>query len=339
MRFWVFFLLVGAGCKTENLAQKAPLQVASSEKGLPPAPPIRPVLGLPPVPESPSNPLTPEKAELGRWLFFDKRMSKDGSMACEGCHHIPLAYTSGKALDAKVGGALNKRNAPTMKNLGYHTLYYWDGRMPTLEAVSNAAWKGQLGADPATVAATLGNIPAYRAQFERALGEGPTAENVPLALASFFRSLRTGNSAYDRFMAGDTRALSAKAQEGYRVFLKANCNVCHVPPLFSDFDFHRIGWGKGDAGRKDATQREDDEGKFKTPSLRDVALTAPYFHDGQAQTLDEAIDFMARGGGAEPGSSPKWRPANLTAAEKAQLRAFLESLTGETGPEEAPALP
>jgi cytochrome c peroxidase len=293
---------------------------------------------LPEVPQSAENLVSAEKAELGWKLFYDKRLSKDGSMACAQCHHLDKAFTSGAAVDAKVGGAMNKRNAPTMLNLGYHTTWYWDGRMATLEAVSNAAWKGQLGADPEAVAKVLNEVPVYKALFERAFGEPATAFNVPKALASFFRTLNTGNSAWDKAQAGDKKALTAEQAEGFKVFSAKGCATCHVPPLFTNFEFENLGLGE-DPGRKDATRADADLGKFKVPSLRDVALTAPYFHDGSAKTLDEAVAFMAKGGNKNPNLSAKLKPQKLSAKETKALKAFLESLTGEATYTTEPTLP
>jgi len=307
---------------------------------LPPAPalPTTPAgLGVVKAPDD--NPTTPEKVELGWKLFFDKRLSKDDSMACENCHHLDKAYTSGNAVDAKVGGGMNKRNAASMLNLGFYGSFYWDGRMPSLEACSAAAWKGQLGADPAAVATKLNAIPQYKALFDRAFGgtAGATADNVPKALGAFFRALLSGNSKWDKFMAGDKKALSKDAQAGWATFQKSECIACHVPPFFSDSDFHTLGIGD-DPGRKDATKKDEDTNKFKTPSLRNVALTAPYFHDGHAKTLDEAITLMGKGGN-KPGTDPKLKPAKLSAKDIANVKAFLESLTGESTFTKAPALP
>lgn len=340
-------------CKTAETPKPAPpppapVPVAETPK---PAPPPEPVVELPPVkplpalpvgmaePKSPDdNAVTAEKAELGWFLFFEPRLSKDGSMACAQCHHTDKAYTSGNALDAKVGGAMNKRNAPTMVGLGFHTSWYWDGRMATLEAVSNAAWKGQLGADPATVAKALNDVPVYKAMFKRAFGEPATADNVPKALATFFRTLNTGNSAFDKEAAGDKAALSKDAKAGKELFSKAGCVACHVPPFFSDFAFHGIGLGD-DAGRMDATKDEKDKGKFKTPTLRNVALTAPYFHDGSAKTLEEAITLMANGGNKVATPDPQLKPVKWNAKQVAQVKAFLEALSGELTYPSAPKLP
>lgn len=319
----------------------APVAVAPAPT-LPVPPPIpAPLAPLPAVTAPDDSPLTPETVELGHRLFFDKALSKDGSMSCASCHYPERAWTTPNAVDAKVGGALNKRNAPTMLNLAYHSSWYWDGRAPTLEAVSAAAWKGQLGADPAAIATALNTNPELKARFKRSYKETATADNIPKALASFLRALTNADAPYDRFAAGDKTAISADAQKGYAVFVKSGCLTCHTPPLFSDLAFHNVGVGSDkpeaerDHGRKDATKKDEDEGKFKTPSLRNVALTGPYFHDGQTKTLDEAIDLMAKGGGKAAGLDPALKPVKLSAKEKAQLKAFLESLTGTssfTGP-------
>jgi len=303
---------------------------------LPPAPPIPPTPPfLPAIQDPPDNPTTPEKVELGYLLFFDKRMSKDESMSCESCHHTDKAWTEGQAVSPKVGGAMNKRNAPTVLNVAYHTSFYWDGRAPTVEAVSKAAWTGQLGADPATVATKLAGNATYRAHFQRAFASPPSAENIPKALASFFRALKSGNAPYDRFEEGDQKAVSKQARRGFEVFRKANCALCHVPPLYTDSLFHNTGiaWAdveesKRDHGRMDATKDPKDDGKFKTPTMRDIALTAPYFHDGSVKTLDEAMDLMIRGGKKNPNIDEKLKPAKLSKADRAALKAFLESLTG-----------
>jgi len=305
----------------------------------PPPPLPKPPLGVAQVKAPEDNPTTAAKVDLGYKLFFDKRLSKDDSMACESCHHIEQAYTSGKPVDEKVGGKVNIRNAPSMLNLGFYTTFYWDGRMPTLEAVSTAAWKAQLGADPEVVAAKLNAIPQYKALFDRAFGGdvGATPDNVPKALAAFFRVLASGNSRWDKFMAGNKKALSQEAQDGWATFQKSECIACHVPPFFSDSDFHTLGIGE-DPGRKDATKADADANKFKTPSLRNVALTAPYFHDGHAQTLDEAIALMARGG-LKPGTDPKLNLVELSPQELSNLKAFLEALTGESTFKKPPKLP
>ncbi len=312
---------------------------------LPPAPPIpRTPPFLPSLEDPKENPTTPEKVQLGYMLFFEKLLSKDRSMSCESCHHPDLAWTEGRPVSPKVGGALNKRNAPTMLNVAYHTSFYWDGRSPTVEAVSKAAWTGQLGADPASIVVALNTNGTYRAHFMRAFNSPATADNIPMALASFLRALKSGNAPYDKFEQGDKKAVSAEAKRGFQVFRKANCALCHVPPLYTDFQFHNVGWAwdlgdKRDHGRMDATKDPKDDGKFKTPTLRDIAKTAPYFHDGGAKTLDEAIDFMVGGGKKNPNLDEKLKRAKLSKKDKAALKAFLESLTGTATFTRAPELP
>lgn len=349
---WFAAVVTLVACKTTETPAPAtrPAEAApqpAPEPTPPPAPklelPAAPALpatpaGLPAIPASAENPLTPEKAELGWKLFYDKRLSKDGSMACAQCHDLTRAFTTPNALDAKVGGALNKRNSPTVLNLAYHPAWYWDGRAATLEAVSAAAWKGQLGADPAAAAKALNDVPVYKAMFERAFGEPASADNVPRALASFFRTLNDGNSAYDRWQAGEKNALSADAAEGFKLFNARGCATCHVPPLFTNFEFENAGLGD-DAGRKDATKADADQGKFKVPSLRNVALTAPYFHDGSIATLEDAVAFMAKGGNKNPNLSAKLKPQKLSARESRQLKLFLEALTGQSTYTAEPSLP
>lgn len=344
------FSLLMAGC-THDQSSTAATQTATASPPPPPAPPPappEPQVQLPPAPpipptpaflpaiqDSPDNPTTPEKVVLGYLLFFDKRMSKDESMSCESCHHTDKAWTEGQAVSPKVGGAMNKRNAPTVLNVAYHTSFYWDGRVATLEGVSNAAWTGQLGADPAAVANKLAANATYRAHFQRAFDSPPSAKNIPMALASFFRALKSGNAPYDQYEQGEKKAASKQAQRGFEVFRKANCALCHVPPLYTDSLFHNVGiaWAdvdvaKRDHGRMDATKDPKDDGKFKTPTLRDIALTAPYFHDGSVKTLDEAIDLMVAGGKKNPNLDEKLKPAKLSKSDRAALKAFLQSLTG-----------
>ena len=297
------------------------------------------------VTEPKDNATTPEKVALGYQLFFDKRLSKDGSMSCESCHHPALAWTSGNAVDLKVGGKKNKRNSPTVENIGYHSLFYWDGRKPTVEAVSEAAWTGQLGADPKTIAGQLNAIAIYRAEFQRAFKADATAQNIPQALAAFLRTLKTGNAPWDKHDGGDKKAVSKEVTRGSALFQKARCTLCHVPPLYSDFQFHNAGIGidkqgdDRDHGRMDATKDAQDDGKFKTPSLRDAAKTGPYFHDGSVASLDEAIALMAKGGNRNANLDEKLKPNKLAKKDLAAIKAFVESLTGTATFTTAPALP
>ncbi len=345
-------LLSGCPKKEEPKADVAPAVDASAPAPqavqLEPAPaiPDRPT-HLPEPPAAPAeNALSAEKVALGHTLFFDARLSKDDTKSCESCHHPDNAYVSPQPVDTKVGGAANKRNAPTMLNLAYHgNGYYWDGRKPTLEAVVEAAWTGQLGADPAAIAAKLNGNETYKALFQRAFKEDATAKNIPMALASFLRVNWSGNSAWDHYEGGEKEAVNKEVLHGFEVFKKAGCALCHVPPLFSDFDYHNVGIGtdkkpaEQDKGRTDASKDEKDAGKFKTPTLRDIEKSGPYFHDGSVGTLDEAIDLMAAGGKKNKLLDKKLKPAKLSKADKAALKAFLISLTGNYSFGAGPQLP
>ena len=338
--------IADAGAKAVSAVRSAAEDIAEAVQKLPPPPPIPDTpMFLPAVEEPPDNPTTAEKVWLGYQLFFDNRLSKDGSMSCESCHHPELAWTSGKPTDPKVGGGPNKRNAPTMENVAYYHSFYWDGRAPTMEAVSAAAWKGQLSADPDPTAVKLNAIVGYRAQFQRAFKEDATGKNVPLALAAFLRALKTGNAPWDKFEQGEGDAVSMEARRGYRVFQKARCTLCHVPPLYTDAEFHNVGVGydkpeaERDHGRMDATKDPKDDGKFKTPTLRDIAKTAPYFHDGGVGSLSDAVDFMLKGGIKNPNRDEKLKPNRLSARDRKALQAFLESLTGTPTYTKAPELP
>lgn len=352
------FVLVLAACKEEDKSKSTSPEPSAQASGaaiaatveplkvdLPPSPPVPAVPeGLPPVPEGSDKDITPDKVALGWALFFDTRLSKDGSKACQSCHHPESGWATHDAVDAKVGGAKNKRNAPSVQNLAYHKQYYWDGRMPTLEAVCNAAWKGQLGAEPGDIAKRLNEIPGYRARFERAFGGDAGADNVPKALAAFLFALKNGGSPFDKFVKGDKAALSSQAAHGYKLFASSGCTNCHQPPLFTDGAYHNAGigslpdGGESDKGREDATKDAADEGKFKTPSLRDVAKTAPYFHDGSATTLEEAIKTMSSGGVKTPRLDPALKPHALSEKDREDLRAFLDSLSGTATFEGPPAV-
>lgn len=289
---------------------------------------------LPAPPESATNPTTPEKAALGKKLFFDKRLSGDGSMACESCHYRHLGWADGMVLSRKVGGAMNSRHTPTVYNTGYYTAWYWDGRATTLEGQIAAAWKGQIGADPAKAAEAIAAVPAYLSEFESVFGSAPDVDNIPQALAAFLRTLNSGEAPWDRYVAGDKAAVTAEAVAGYELFTgKAGCHACHTPPLFTDRSFHNIGLEAGkakpDPGRYAVTQDPKDLSAFKTPTLRSVAISGPYFHDGQVSRLDEAIRYMAGGGRADPNKSRLLVDRQLSESEIGLLVAFLATLTSE----------
>ena len=308
--------------------------------------PLEPPLGLqsaqlvaPLVP----NELTVAKAELGKKLFFDPRLSASGKMGCVNCHYPDKAFTDGVAHSVKDNGKKNSRNSPTMFNVGYYPALYWDGRTVGLESNGWAAWTGQLGGDPAEVAGRLNKIAAYKAEFEAAFGKAADEDTIVQALSSFLRTLRSGNSAYDRHQAGDESAMSEAAKAGLGLFSgKAGCVTCHVPPLFTTMQYHNLGIGmkaeSPDIGRAKPSKDASKTGAFKTPTLREVAHTAPYFHDGSVATLTEAVTLVAGGGIDNPHKDPLMTNRNLSEAEIGQLVAFLEALSGDVD-WRAPVLP
>lgn len=289
---------------------------------------------LPAPPDPADNPTTPEKAALGKQLFFDKRLSGDGSMACQGCHFRHLGWTDGLPLSRKVGGGMNTRHTPTVYNTAYLSSWYWDGRAPTLEGQITAAWKGQIGADPAKASAVIAAIPGYQSQFKGVFGAAPNPDNVAKALAAFLRSLNSGEAPWDRYAAGETTAVTADAAAGYQLFTgKAGCAACHRPPLFTDSQFHNIGLEAGkpqpDPGRFAVTKDPADMSAFKTPTLRSVAISGPYFHDGSAASLEQAVRYMAAGGNPTASRSGLLVDRKLSDTEISQIIAFLNSLTSE----------
>lgn len=323
------------------LALAVTLAACSSPPLLDPSAP-RPSL-LPPVPHPFDNPYTPAKAALGKQLFVDTRLSGSGKMACQSCHYRELGWTDAKVLSRKDDGNLNTRHTPSLYNVGHQAAWYWDGRATTLEGQVTAAWRAQIGADPAKVTALLNGVPGYRSQFQAVFGGEATPQNVAQALATYFRTVVSDDSPWDRHERGDPRAVSRDAIEGQALFAgKGRCVACHAPPYYGNSTFFNIGLEHGkdkpDPGRFNVTKVPSDTGAFKTPSLRSVALGAPYFHDGSAATLKEAVRYMAGGGKPDPNKTPVLQPTGLTEPELDKIVAFLESLTS-TETWQAPTLP
>jgi cytochrome c peroxidase len=316
---------------------------------LPAAPQLPPLpAGLPETPSPETNPTTPEKVELGAMLFFDKRLSDGGQHSCESCHVPEQGWADGQPLSKKASGEMNTRHTPTLFNVGYLQDFYWDGRKKTLEDQILAAWTGQMGATPAKIADKLDAIPAYKARFERAFaGEPASDKTIPMALAAFVRTIRIGDSAWDRFEGGDAAAATDELKAGFKVFTeKAQCALCHAPPYYMDTLHHNVGIGyenveKPDVGRFEVTKDAKDTGAFKTPGMRGAALHPPFFHDGSSTTLEAAVDTMLAGGHRKGNKhiDPKLKPAKLTKPERDQLIAFLKALSPEQKPFERPVLP
>ncbi len=279
------------------------------------------------------NQLTPEKVALGRELFFDERLSGDGKLSCYSCHVCEKGLTDGLA---KAVGAYNKqlpRSSPTLWNIGYHHDFYWDGRSASLEKQAMAAWTGaNMGAKPDDILKKINALDGYRQQFQKVFGGGGiTPDHVVKAIASFERTIISGDTAWDRFRAGDGSAMSDSAKRGWQVFQDAKCTNCHDGVLLTDQQYHNVGIGmdqkEPDVGRSKVTNKPEDTGAFKTPTLRDIDKSAPYFHDGSVKTLEEAVDLMLGGGKPNDHLDKKnLQKRTLTKQQRDDLLAFLRSL-------------
>lgn len=300
------------------------------------AAPTRPattgISNLPAMTLPADNPSTPAKLALGKQLFVDKRLSGSGTMACQSCHYRDLGWTDAQAFSRKDDGSLNVRHTPSLYNVGYQTAWYWDGRATSLEAQVLAAWRGQNGADPDKVATTLNAVAGYRSQFQTVFGGPATPDAIVKALSAYLRSKVSTDSPWDRYEQGDLSAVSRDAIEGFDLFMgKGRCAVCHTPPFYGNSTFYNIGLEAGkprpDAGRQIVTKNDADLHAFKTPSLRSVALGAPYFHDGSRFTLVDAVRYMAAGGGNDPRKSPILTPTGMNDIEILKVVEFLKALT------------
>lgn len=305
-------------------------------------------LGLPPLEIPADNPMTVEKIELGKMLYFDKRVSKDGTISCATCHDPQMAWAehtpTSKGIHEQIGG----RNSPTVINAAYAAAQFWDGRAATLEdqAVGPVANPIEMGNTMEGMIQNLEAIPQYREMFQKVFGTGVTPENFAKAVAAFERTVLSGDSPYDRFKAGQEDALTDAQKRGLELFENSGCADCHTPPLFSSYEYYNAGVGMDkenpDEGRKAVTGEDHDMGAFRVPSLREVANTAPYFHDGSAATLEEAVALMAAGGKDNPHRSVEFdtvREAQLTPEQQKDIVEFLKALSGTYPIVEPPQLP
>lgn len=336
---------------------------------------VRPPLGLPKIDIPADNPLSQQKIELGRRLFYDRRLSLNNTFSCAMCHIPEQGFTSNEMATAVgIEGRTVRRNSPTLYNVGYYKSLFHDGRETTLE---QQVW-GPLMAHDEMANPSIGYVidkinssSGYKEQFWKAFGKGPDMDTIGKAIASYERTLNSANSAFDRWYYGnDKKALDAKAQQGFKLFTgKAGCSQCHaITPkyaLFTDNGLHNTGIGYAEAmegsdssrpiqlapgvfvevddkiiqsvsaakandlGRYEITQDPADRWKYKTPSLRNVALTAPYMHNGSLASLKQVVEFYNRGGVANEILDPLIKPLNLTAAETDAIAGFLSSLTGD----------
>jgi cytochrome c peroxidase len=287
---------------------------------------------------------TKEAVALGQRLFFDPQLSGSGRTACAACHNPDFVYGDPRPVSISDNGQPGLRHAPSLLNVGFRPYLMWDGRFASLEEQAFGPFRpdGEMGIDIEGASARISRDPNYRLQFSHAFGQPPSAEGMVAAIAAFERTITIGNSRFDRSALNkDERALTPLEKYGLEVFTgRAFCASCHVISaptisafaLFTDFKFRNIGvgfTGSGfrDLGRGAVTSVEEDYGAFRTPSLRNVAVTGPYMHDGSLGTLDEVIAFYDAGGRPNPNLNPILRPLGLTDQEKESLVAFLGSLT------------
>lgn len=279
-----------------------------------------------PVPDE--NPITAEKIDLGRRLFNDRRLSRDYSVSCASCHDPARAFTDGRPVAVGAFNRVGRRSSPALINRGYGRAFFWDGRTTTLEEQVLRPIQDPNEMDLALTEAS-----------ERV---GLPVQGISHALATYVRSVLSGDAPFDRFINGDQAALTDDQRAGLQLFRgRANCSACHVGPTLTDERFHNTGvaWKEAlpgsrvpgdftDDGRMSVSGSPADRGAFKTPTLREVVRTAPYMHDGSMASLDEVVDFYDRGGRANPFRDPELHALHLSSHEKQSLVAFLRSLSG-----------
>jgi cytochrome c peroxidase len=311
-----------------------------------PAPPLGIRASLAELPDPP----TPARVRLGRWLFYDARLSADGTVSCGTCHRPDQGFSQTERVSTGVLGKLGTRKSPSFVNQAW-TLYphfFWDGRAASLEeqALGPITNPVEMGLTHERLVALLEGIPAYAPYFTEAFGDDRiTKERVAKAIADYERTRMAGNSAWDRWqIGGETDTVSEQAKQGHALFFgKAACNQCHLGENFTDSRFHNVGVGWdaktrtfADEGRHTVTGQDVDRGAFKTPTLRDVTTHAPYMHDGSVGTLREAVELYNRGGTKNPWLSAKIFPLGLTDAEIDALVAFMRALDSDVPPEVPP---
>lgn len=309
-------------------------------------------MGMLSMPVPADNPITPEKTELGKQLYFDPRLSKDGTVSCNACHDLAAAGADVKPVSTGVGGAQGSRNSPTVWNAAFHSAQFWDGRASSLEEQAKGPLVNPVEmAMPSfdAVVARVNSIPGYVAEFDKVFGKNSVnIDNIAKAIATYERTLVSSNSKFDNFRFLDKSVLSETEWNGFRSFRQVGCVQCHMGPDFSGPP--PLARGQGfyqkfpkftdnryvtqyklleDQGRYNATKQENDRHVYRVPSLRNVAKTAPYFHNGSVASLDEAVRVC---GQVENNRTP-------TAGEVKGIVAFLDTLTGGFSPQIPPKLP
>lgn len=294
-------------------------------------------LGLPAIPFPPDNPYSPSMAELGRNLFFDGRLSRNGSVSCAFCHKPEHAFSDTAALSPGVTGKLTGRHTPTLINRAFGKTQFWDGRAPTIEdqVIIPITHPDEMGLSAEDAVRNIERVRGYASLFQAAYGDpAVTFDRIAKALATFVRTIVSGNSTFDRFAAGDKSALTKEQRHGFDFFNgKGECAECHNEANFTDEKFANLGIGfdrpQPDPGREVVTKKRGDFGKFKVPTLRDLAHRGPYMHDGRFGTLGDVLEFYAKGGLANPHEDSRITPFFMDEQIKGDLLAFLDSLNGE----------
>lgn len=303
---------------------------------------------LPTIKAPADNPQTPEKAELGKMLYFDTRLSRDYSISCATCHNPRKGYSDGLSRTVGFGRAELGRHSPTIINSAYNHTQFWDGRAATLEeqAKGPIMASGEMNTvSEKELVARLNKAEDYRKRFKNVFGKGPSLDNIAKAIAAFERTIITKNAPFDKYVEGDKDALTAQQKRGLILFFgKASCVGCHNGPNFTDNKFHNLGLEQQgplvtDDGRYAVTKKKTDIGKFKTPTLRNIAQTAPYMHDGSHRTLKEVVEYYNQGGGPGANRSDLIFPLHMNESEIEDVVAFLGSLTGELPMVTAPKIP
>lgn len=308
-------------------------------------PDIGPLPTVVPIPATNLN--YKAKIELGKQLYFDGRLSKNNAISCAFCHNPFTGFADPRQTSIGVGGGIGGRQAPTVYNTGFIPLQFWDGRAGSLEeqALGPIANPVEMAEVLEYVVKKLAKIKGYQQQFRTVFGTDVNLQGIAEAIAAYERTVVSTNSAFDKYVLGDGKAMDESALRGLGLFKgKAWCVLCHNGPNFTDNQFHNLGVPqagpmKEDLGRFYVTRQEQDKGAFKTPTLRSITETAPYMHDGVFKTLEEVVDFLDQGGGSNPHLSPMVKPLGLTQEEKADLIAFLKALSGEPIKFEMPKLP
>lgn len=300
---------------------------------------------LPAVKHPADNPSTPAKVELGKMLFFDPRLSGDGSLSCASCHMPSQGWGDGRRTGAGFKGKVLDRNTPTVINAAYYKTQFWDGRAPSLEEQATGPMfnPNEMNSTPEKVVTVLNGIPEYRKRFKKVFGAEPSVDRAAAAIAAFERTIVSGPSDFDRYLQGDKTALSASARRGFRVFTRdADCIACHRGPNFTDDKFYNIGVpgsGDKDKGRYAVTHKRKDMGAFKTTGLRDVAVTGPYMHDGSMKNLRAAVKHYEKVELSYPNLSPKIKRWGMTSDDIDDVVEFLKALSGPPIKVAPPKLP